>query len=506
MIDMRVAVPGTGAATGVPRRLHSGVTMDFTDKPVGLPDLSALSDFAPQLAAMFVSVDSDIALVIDDAGIIRNLAVGRDVPAPMTEGWVGRSWADTVTGDTRRKIEKSLQEVQHGGISRRHDVNHRSFEGLDIPVAYAAIRLGQDGPVIAVGRDLRAIAAIQQRVVDSQRDMERNYWQLRQAEQRYRMLFQVATDAVMVVDALSLNIVEANRAAGLMYGTACEALVGQDACLGIDRHSRAAVEELLTTARATGHAGEIRARLRGGKGTIHISATPFRGESALLLLVRARQAEAVDTSSDASAHLAHFVEHMPDAVVIADSSGRVIMTNRAFLDLFGLASESQVKGQRPDDWSGAALHDIAAVLGEVRHAGMATQMTASLEGPRGSRIDVEISAVLIDEGDQECVGLTFRRLGDQGLAETPLTLDLTRAIADLTGELGRRTLPDLVAQAASVAERHLLKAGLDAARGDRPQTARTLGVSIEHLESRLLQHGLPERHELGGPQASTLLN
>ena len=33
----------------------------------------------------------------------------------------------------------------------------------DIPVAYTALRLGKGGPVLAVGRDLRAIAAIQQR-------------------------------------------------------------------------------------------------------------------------------------------------------------------------------------------------------------------------------------------------------------------------------------------------------------------------------------------------------
>ena len=61
--------------------------------------------------------------------------------------------------------------------------------------------LGRDGPVLAVGRDLRAVSAIQQRFIDAQQAMERDYWRQRQAEARYRMLFQVATDGVLVVDA-----------------------------------------------------------------------------------------------------------------------------------------------------------------------------------------------------------------------------------------------------------------------------------------------------------------
>ena len=67
-----------------------------------------------------------------------------------------------------------------------------------MPVAYTAIRLGEHGPVLAVGRDMRAIAAIQERFIETQQDMERGYWNARQAESRYRLLFQVATDAVMV--------------------------------------------------------------------------------------------------------------------------------------------------------------------------------------------------------------------------------------------------------------------------------------------------------------------
>ena len=55
--------------------------------------------------------------------------------------------------------------------------------------------------MIAVGRDLRAIAAIQQRFLDAQQDLERGYWKARQVESQERQLYQVLNDGVMTVDA-----------------------------------------------------------------------------------------------------------------------------------------------------------------------------------------------------------------------------------------------------------------------------------------------------------------
>ena len=108
-------------------------------------DLSALSGLAPELAATLVSITGDIALVIDATGVIQNVAVGGAALGSSAEEWVGRQWVDTVTGDTRRKIEQLLQEVSVGGVSQRREVNHPGQSGADIPMAYAAVRLGEIG-------------------------------------------------------------------------------------------------------------------------------------------------------------------------------------------------------------------------------------------------------------------------------------------------------------------------------------------------------------------------
>lgn len=87
------------------------------------------------------------------------------------------------------------------GLGRRREVNHPSGLGDAVPVSYTAIRLGAEGPLLAVGRDLRS--------VDAQRDTEQAYWKARQADSRYHLLFQVATDAMLLVDGQTGRIVDA---------------------------------------------------------------------------------------------------------------------------------------------------------------------------------------------------------------------------------------------------------------------------------------------------------
>lgn len=451
---------------------------------------NAFSNLAPELAATFVSVASDIALVIDAEGVIRNVATAQGVLGSAVHEWVGKPWADTVTADTRKKVEQSLNEAGSTGTSRRYEVNHRTQPGADIPMAYSTIRLGEHGPVLAVGRDLRAIAAIQQRFVDSQREMEQDYWKLRQAESRYRLLFQVATDAVLVVDGLTMKVQEANAACAALFHRPTAELIGQDMTTIVARPSRPAVEALLATSRSSGRSGEIRAHLGGTAGSVHVSATPFRGETGLLLLVRARAVDARESSSESSVRLADFVERMPDAVVIVDSGGRVVMANPAFLALCGLAHEAQAKGRSLADWAGDGEASVAALLDAVRHTGIATHVDSVLQVAGAAPLAVEVSAVLLEDGDQECIGLTLRpRTVSEGPGAHPLA-PLAQSIERLATKMGSVALPELMREAMRLAERHLLCAALDAATGDVNAAAEVLAIDPPAMRARMLQHGL----------------
>ncbi|MEY8878814.1 MAG: hypothetical protein AB9M60_20065 [Leptothrix sp. (in: b-proteobacteria)] len=139
-------------------------------------DLGALALLAPQLAQTFVSMASDIALVLDAAGTVVHGSASR-VLEPLARGWVGQAWADTVGRESRHKIEQMLDDIHRLGVTRRREVNHPRPGQADLPVAYAGIRLGQDGPVLAVGRDLQAAAALQQRFLAAQHELGQAVWQ-----------------------------------------------------------------------------------------------------------------------------------------------------------------------------------------------------------------------------------------------------------------------------------------------------------------------------------------
>ncbi len=149
------------------RRVGSGPTA---------ADLAVLAAWAPELADTFVALSCDIALVLDPAGRIVKVA-HRDADRLSRQTWVGNDWAVTVSNDSLNKVEQMLVDLASTGHARRREINHPDGRGGTVPVAYSAVRLGVDGPTLAVGHDLSAQSAMQQRFVDAQLALERSYWQ-----------------------------------------------------------------------------------------------------------------------------------------------------------------------------------------------------------------------------------------------------------------------------------------------------------------------------------------
>ncbi len=157
-------------------------TLGSSTTALGAPqpaDLQVLAAWAPELADTFVALACDIALVIDADGRIAKLAQ-HDTHPIAPRSWIGCDWVQTVSPDSRSKIEEMLADVAATGHARRREINHPDAVGGPVPVAYSAARLGENGPMLAVGHDLRAQAALQQRFVAAQEALERSYWNAQQ--------------------------------------------------------------------------------------------------------------------------------------------------------------------------------------------------------------------------------------------------------------------------------------------------------------------------------------
>ena len=157
-----------------------------------------LNGLEPTDIGALITAAADVALVIDKAGIIRDAAVcAEGLAREDIDRWLGRPWIDTVTIESKPKVRELLAGAANQPKFR--EINHPSRHGLDLPIRYSATRMGKDNSTIALGRDLRTVSHLQQRLVEAQQAMEREYSRLRLAETRYRMLFNIGAEPVVIV-------------------------------------------------------------------------------------------------------------------------------------------------------------------------------------------------------------------------------------------------------------------------------------------------------------------
>ena len=236
-----------------------------------------------EAASKLITVAADIALVISEGpeAIIRDVSFGSDeMDAGIADNWIGKPWAETVTPESVPKIQSLLRDAGAKGVPRWRQLNHRVAGSADLPFLYAAVQVNDKGQLIAFGRSMRPMATLQQQLVSAQQSMEREYLKLRQAEARHRLLFQVATEAVLIVDASTRKVLEANPAAGRLLGEGTRRLVGRLFPEGFDEDSTQTLQTLLGSVRAIGRADDVSVRSADGLREFVASASLFREERA----------------------------------------------------------------------------------------------------------------------------------------------------------------------------------------------------------------------------------
>lgn len=452
-----------------------------------------LGDLDAQAAANLIAAAADVALVIDAGGIVRDIALADEGFAlDGFEGWIGKPWIETVTVESRAKVEALLRDAAAHAPPRWRQINALSIRGGDVPLLFSAVQAGSRNRVVAVARDLRAVAALQQRLLDAQQAMERDYSRLRQAETRYRLLFQMATEAVLIVDAASLRIAEANPVAAEQLGERARRPVGRGFVELFDAKGAQAVRAMLERLRAAGRADAVRARLADSKREFLVSASLFRQESGPLFLARLASIASEGAASavpKAKSRLVEVVESLPDGFIVTDLEGRVITANRAFVDMTQYAAEEQLRGESLERWLGRPGIDLSVLMANLRQHGSVRLFATTLRGEYGSTSEVEISAVAVTEGEAPCCGFTIRNVGRR-LADARAGRELPRSVEQLTELIGRVSLKDLVRETTDVIERLCIEAALELTGDNRASAAELLGLSRQSLYVKLRRYGL----------------
>ena len=444
-----------------------------------------------EATGILIAATTDLSLVVDEAGIIRDAAYSdQDLRSDGLESWLGRPWIDTVTVESRPKIDALLRDAAPGAITRWRQVNHPSPRGVDLPVRYSTMRPKKGGPVIVLGRDLRAVAALQRRLAETQQALERDYERLRSAETRYKLLFQLSGEPVLVVDAGTRRITEVNPAAARRLGRAQKRVIGQDVVELFDTASSRDLQVLFGGLRVTGQAADLAARLAGGRGETRISASLFRGEHATSVLMRLSGDTLAEPGTSRDDNAIGIVAKMPEGFVVTDRSRRILTANTAFLDLAQLATEEQVRGEPLERWLGREETEAQALFTTLQDHGAVRHFATTLRGEYGSIEDVEVAAVSVASGDQPCFGFTIRSIPRRPIAMQGGASPLPRSVEQMTELVGRVPMKTLVRETTDLIEKLCIEAALRITRDNRASAAEMLGLSRQGLYAKMRRYGV----------------
>ncbi len=448
-------------------------------------------------AALLFSAAADIALVINaDGTIAESVIASGELQIKHIGSWAGKAWTEVSTIESRPKIEQMIQEAQLGLPPRWRQINHQIAGEADIPVRYCLLKSGNKGQFVAIGRDMRNLAAIQQRLLAAEQSIEQEYARLRHAETRYRLLMQVASEAIVVVDSRTGRVMESNAAAANLVGKPMKRIMGLQFSGLFDEADQERVEDLMGALRATGRADDVALTLEGRKQQAVLSATIFRQDTATCYLMRLQPIAAGASGivvSRAQAGVMNVIRDMPEPFVVTDLERRILSANAAFLDSAQLGSEEQARGEPIDRWLGRAGVDVSVLFNSLAEKGAVRQFQTMLRGQFGAVEDVEVSGVASPPGNPACYGFSIRRVNRRALEAEPGKRSLLRSVEEMTKLVGKVPLKDLVREATDIIERLCIEAALQLNDNNRASTADMLGLSRQSLYVKLHRYGIEDK-------------
>jgi len=447
----------------------------------------------------------DMTLLLDLQGVIREAHFSEAMPRQDDAAWVGRSWTDTVEEVAAAKVRRLIDDASTSGVSAFRQVNQRLAGGAECLMEFTAVRLGNTSTLVAVGKNLQAVAQLQSKLIEAQQAMERDYWKLRQVETRYQRLFHSSTEAVMVLSHPDLRILELNPAAASILDPSGERhgqLPGRSVLDEIENQDRGVLQQMLARTLEHGAAPGVLIHAGADRTPWLVHASPSsteQGQGFLVQLLAAggprRPAEPRQADYSVGAMLAGG----PDALAVIDTDGMIQEVNRAFLDLAQIDSAGAVLGKRISQWLGRPGADSTVLLANAVRHGAVRLFHTTIHGALGAETEVEISAAVDDEVAPQYLSLLIRDIGRRLLAAES-TGETGAMLAALNQDIGRKTLKALVQEAVTVVEKHYLASALELTEGNRTAAAELLGLSRQSLYSKLARYGLDRASGNGTPE------
>ena len=365
----------------------------------------SLGDLDAEAAATLIAAAADIALIVDAQGMIRMWpSVATSCRPNGRRKWLGRPWTETVTVESRPKVEAMLRDATAQAPPRWRHLNHPSADGPDVPILYSAVKVGAGrqsgrGRPRPAGHGCPAAALDRRAAVDGAR------------------LFASAPCRDPLPPAVPGHLRgrdDRRRRPRTRWWrpTPRRGSCSARACGGSsgDRFPKGStVESRPRCARCWPVSGRpavptMSARmLSEGRRELLVSASLFRQESASLFLVRLIPLDAdagAVVAAKAKSTLLSLVENAPGRVRRHQPGWADPTANAAFLDLAQIADRGAGAGRIAGALARAARGRPQRADRQPTPARLGTAVRHHLRGEYGATVEIEVSAVSMPNGER----------------------------------------------------------------------------------------------------------
>ena len=453
----------------------------------------AIPLIAPELLGDIIATSSDIALVVSDVGDVLSVLVN---PGHTSFGrldhWEGRNVRDFLTVESVPKFDTQIAKAISGdGTGKAVELNHTDTTNWEFPVRYSFHRIGPDGAVLMLGRDLRPVAEMQQQLVKAQIALERDYEAQREFDTRFRVLMNATRDAILFVSMSNGRITEMNREAAKLLGASRDDLVGSAFAQEFEGRRRGEFLESLTTTAISESNIPVELQARRTKTQLSVTPTVFRAAGERLLLCRIETSDdGMVVTDELSEDLSALYQEGVDAIIFTDQDGVIRAANESFLNLADVAHLSAVKGKPLAEFLVRGSVDMKVLIDNAARTGQMRMYATKLASEYGSQLSVEISVTYLSDKSNPSFVFVIRDASRVDAVRKPgaaVNGDSVRSVMELVGSA---TLKDIVAETTDVVEKMCIETAVELTRNNRVAAAEMLGLSRQSLYVKLRKYGL----------------
>lgn len=453
----------------------------------------------PEYLASLLAATSDLVFVLAPNGEIRSVLLDSNSKEhPRVSEWSGKNMRAFLTVESVPKFESALAQIAETGVlSKLVELNHRDDTAWQYPARYSFHKVGPNGSILMLGKDLRSVAETQAQLVQAQIALERGYEERREHDARYRILMAHAREACVFVT-VDGRIRDVNAACARLLNYETDDLVGAPISKAFRYRQRGEFMDTLMNAANADFEKDLTVQATHTKRDLVVTPSLFRSAGEKMIFCRIAKPAQVNEGDDRVLHdLDALYRKSPDAIVICDSAGGIVSANEAFLELCGAPGMADVFGHSMSEFLQRGQVDLSIMLENAKRAGFMRVYATRLTNKVGEGISVEISATRLEDRGQSTIGFVIRNAEHsnalRGVSQAANQPDApNHNVIELVGSASLR---EILTETSDVIEKLCIETAVDLTRNNRAAAAEMLGVSRQSLYVKLRKYGLLKRDD-----------